>query len=1222
MTEFPFQLPEDIEEKVQTDYKELEQELIPIIRTMEKEAILDWLTAMTLQPGNERHLIRFLYVKHVALSIPEDEYKQRNVEPRLLRQIIDSTDDYEWEIIEYISFPNDEKNRFQFEGEVYNFLGTDAKIPELTLERIVTRDIPIQEKENVFPFSIKQELKKLLEMQNSLQNAIQKTSTQEIHREVHIPTEEFVNLVGPLTKLLPEFSEELWQNQKEIPPITDLNKKGSMSLNEESVSLLSILREFHIENPVIQGRIMNPNWLIECLDEKIESYLSELNQENFPDKQLQEYLERETLRSLSEVYPKESISFDCEVEGIEQNDATDLCIPFDDQIFIFCLHSMKPDNESLQEMKRNTLTLLETLENKLDYEDIKMQGELNRPPNGKFTPTVFIISQTDFDVFSWDERKVDIDVVGLDLVELRHIMQRINRQDLSTFHLAKAVKEFDQKDTLMGINPSFADFFEGSFGEDYNDLLLTAGSQMNPFLAADVQRKVIRKERPMLDLRPSYIDVPYQFRVEKFDKDIFLGYDILNEWYFFCYRSETEYHTIWETRDEPNESAALYLLAYFLAYLLKNVEREHDMSPPFDKLDIYFSIQDDSSYNSSELSKIAILNHTERENSYLVAIDSEMIHEKFEEGFSAQILPSFVLTISPWISEELLRDEISISNTIGLESAQDFDVSTIPVHSESMTFVSNLYGLPTQIDLIGVESMLREEFGDKYDSDIYAGSKARKIAKELYDFLKEELISKISEYNFRNLAIFGYDEQERLEIERKRMMVELLNDPNTPHNQLLERYVDKDGRLNTYGPAVRYLIEEAYILDAAGSREVSVIEWQEMMAMGYYILQISGILDFDNSLREIDGIDIIVRLNDGALVDLKIGEDLRREHLKNKGELVLEQPSEEVLPGLSANNGESPEDINSVREEVKKIIDSNTYTSDINDALKKTYGFDFAEYAYTVLVMFEIEGRKDTVIIKSKEELLQQITKDIELNEETVSDILEFMTMKKQESIEPWKIDSRNRLTVTPLIEHDNTIIYGPEIIQNFEQLVLNGLIEGHWVKPGKAKQPLRDALQNKRQHLENEFEEQVYIEVDQKVNQAYKNVREREGTDNNILTSTEGKIATLDESCPGEMDVVSFDATQKEVTVWEVKNIRSRYGAREMGSVIERFTGKDGHIQTLINKEEFVKRNLTSFSIDCEVNDDWEVTSRFVLPDDNPIIPYLNQAHETIPISKIDKAI
>jgi len=276
-----------------------------------------------------------------------------------------------------------------------------------------------------------------------------------------------------------------------------------------------------------------------------------------------------------------------------------------------------------------------------------------------------------------------------------------------------------------------------------------------------------------------------------------------------------------------------------------------------------------------------------------------------------------------------------------------------------------------------------------------------------------------------------------------------------------------------------------------------------------------------------------------------------------------------------------------------------TNLEDIDQAFEYEYTYslqEFGKIAYSIAHYPVVDAHAPLTYIEETD-LIKYIEKISKVKKSRIEAFLENMSINhellKNEVIEPWKYKSRpNRLMIKPLLKitqgSGDYYLFGNWVVDISARVWFSQIVNGRLpinIESLKSKQ-LKDALQNQRQRVSKQFEDEVLETIKRMVTFAER------VTDYAKFFGMKGSLPG-----PGEIDTLAIDKQLKKVFVFEAKDIVRGLTPRDVKNEMQSFfKSPDGYVYKLLKKYDFVKRNLGKILYYYNIDEKgWKVEKAFV---------------------------
>lgn len=414
--------------------KSVNQQIEQIISEYDKQEILDWLSAVSIVPGNELYKARFEYIFQLLLSIPDGKFGKKSPDEETLKNILETTDLIDWRFYEdWIPLKIGKNRKVFIFDKNYMFFPADLEFPENLVEKIF-RFFPLEkqfiEKLGYSPFK---ELRALLSYQNNMVDFILRNETPLISEKFHIPTKDFVSKWKELVS-------------KEPLPFSDAFRK-SISLQQIQKPDDSYFKKESSEitlSPIFNDRIYLPSILL------ISFYLRILlDFKKIMDNEsltiLREKMLLETLISILEQVPLPELLHDFKINSMK--DPLDFGAIMDNKFFIFTVlpetfdeRTFKRNFDDIQSVLRQAKTEIESGKLKI------LMGDQTVDIDEKLE-TFFILIYDDVlfsKAFGGENKTGSENVFFMPLSCFRHMMEDLRDKSDDMILLVKIFRKYNE----------------------------------------------------------------------------------------------------------------------------------------------------------------------------------------------------------------------------------------------------------------------------------------------------------------------------------------------------------------------------------------------------------------------------------------------------------------------------------------------------------------------------------------------------------------------------------------------------------------------------------------------------------------------------------------------------------------------------------------------------------------------------------------------------------
>jgi len=1140
-----------------------------------KKELLYWISATSVLPKNEIYQTRLEFLSQLIISIKDEKFKGKTVSTEDINKILDTTSKLDRAPVEDWEPPELDKNRtFGFQGKQFCFFHGNLENPEQLIENIVVRFSKVEEDfiKN-YDYSPVKEFVNLLSYQNQLIELIFSGESFSSSNKFVVPNKEFV---------------EKWKKaiQKGSPFSPQLAKLLSTdSMREPAIEKFLGLEDSEImKKPIIYNEVCFPVTLIQAFKQRILDDLTKISNENVKEKIVKQ-IRYETLNSILELVPMPSILTDFSINGSEK---MDFGFMPENKIFIFKVLS-DFESELVSKKVDEALSTFSLIDSEISKNKLVISNsENNIEITEKIEPFYFLITN-DIAPISLIKAKTINNFITLSVSGLRDIFEDLSDNDFDLSLLVKIIRlsySFQKKGTII-FSYNFCDFYfnftrGGTQLWGANEMVFVDPHSWNKHFEMNL------KNRPKLDITPFPKCPPYTFKTKKFTDKSYFCYNKLSGECFYFFDNGFKIFFVLEGapyKKLDDARIAFFIISYF-TYYLEYLAKKSLLNNFLKGKDKVVSIAPLSWGKENN-----IVGNRFRDTLFigrnLVLFDGNKIKAPtFNLDELLRPVKMFLLDLFDQKDYELILEEIK-----KIHSDKKFKI-TRTLHPSDIEEKPHL-NLPTFFDVVDVDIRLSNFLKDKFKDGMYKGENAKKLIRESYDYLCGILYEKLKMFELNRFIDYSYSESEKallsraysLEAYKQSKSIEVEYDS-------LDYLRREEFQLNNYSPICRFLLEKSLDLKIDGKEEVNSENWKFMCSVGDYIMKLSNTLEYIKYLSEF--IDMGISLNLRTPPIIKIEVNPKNNPFMERFDTFIKSVKSGPSDKLYDLNGKDPTKL------IEKDFEDDTFR-ELDDKIEEIYGFRLIQFvlaAAKITFLSDSTGPDKLVRIK-KEELVNflmtmPIIRD-KMNKEVLSNIIDFLTLNPTEEVkevEPWRVETRERLTVKPIIRVKDILVFGIEMISLSSNLVANSIVDGNWPYKEDIDPELESILTRMRDKGSLDFEMYCFKRIN-----AVLKISERKLCDK----KNDKWLEKIKEPCPGEIDALSIDENSNLLIFWEIKRLDFKTGPREVSSQMDEFTKKDGYIDRFEKKYAFLTRNLAEILSynKIQFNEKWKVLPVFILSGD-----------------------
>ena len=458
----------------------------------------------------------------------------------------------------------------------------------------------------------------------------------------------------------------------------------------------------------------------------------------------------------------------------------------------------------------------------------------------------------------------------------------------------------------------------------------------------------------------------------------------------------------------------------------------------------------------------------------------------------------------------------------------------------------------------------------------YEGNDAKSIIDKILGFLVAKLDSELSSYNIVQLAPFLIDMQGNTIEARKIASAQTISDRlKVQEFDAFKKYREKSLELSRIADSLRYIAEKAIKISPNGEAILTREKWLYTQALGQTIME-------------------------STLVRNVIYSTVGKFRIKITTDYSHDVESVEIDDLIQHSENFDLEMLKRGKTSVHFSDDASLekFYNDINGAFHDEFNVTFETFTKVLqtCINYPLEKNSHTQVV-SEEELIKYIkTKMPELQEDEISNALILASISKDDlqSVDIYSTDMRNRKirsVVKPIFE---LIMDGKKkyVLNSWCIRVTNAqwwqyLDEGYL--PYDRKYIISDKLKNKLSDFQHDaarsHEKDIELIVRQKTSILDTNVKQN----HKCFSGLSG--------FPGEIDLISFFQSTKQVFLMEAKNIQLNLSPLDIKKEVNKFTESDGFIEKLLKRKKFVEDNLENVLKCYNISDysGWRVNCLFV---------------------------
>lgn len=574
-----------------------------------------------------------------------------------------------------------------------------------------------------------------------------------------------------------------------------------------------------------------------------------------------------------------------------------------------------------------------------------------------------------------------------------------------------------------------------------------------------------------------------------------------------------------------------------------------------------------------------------------------------------QLIYSLIRHFEPFLLEEETYNKIDdFLKTHFISTERDYYLDAIPTRNSSIKkYTSYLKLNPTDQERVikEVESYLREKnFIQRHLSPEESKDLFNEIYKTFYEKLKEVL----SQFDI-SVLYYAYKQLEL--IEGKRYLIKLEAGMKIP-TQIDESYQDyfkkKYDEISKLSSIHRFIIHNILKFGINGNQKINAIDYSYFQALSLYLISISQISDFTFSKL----IEYTINIKDYYKFDeVRSSSIFDYDAFK---EVESKSKLEATKDFYNRILSESKKDIqNFIIPEKEKIMIKN-----LEEAFQSQLAFSFTNMMRVLSILSSSNQISDDImmfpsVLIQKEDLVQLIQEEYmkefkecpsflgdsikEINETEVVTILKYLSLdfhsfEGEEILLHLKImKQKNRLTLCPLIEINNQIIFGKQCCNVAFQIWRRNIFAGIFPYKIPESDKISIALQELHSYQDIIFEDECGDIANEALGEKNYIIRLKKF---NRISSQLPKYPDC-----GEIDLLAVNLQTKTCFILDAKNYYLKLNPYDIKNEINRFIRNNkSDLKKLHKKEKFVRDNLNLFLDYFEIEDqqNWKFKKGFVI--------------------------
>ncbi|MFB6241747.1 MAG: hypothetical protein ABEJ36_02995 [Candidatus Nanosalina sp.] len=1165
------------------DWEELRRQIRIVVQGFDRYSALKWITATSLIQGNEKYFTRFLFTKFVIATLDEDHFGEKEFRKKEVLQILHKFED-SWALLEdHTVFQNDKQNRIGLDNEQFYFIACENENPETSIESIIRRYTKIDEEFDIFDFSVKKELKKMLRYQSRLIEFLDTNNNYSKIKGFQIPEKAFVEKFEDVWNEVPKFESSLGD-----------------SIEKEWISGYNEIRGYVNERPNFENYPLFINLQLEVL---IGDIVGEL-EDNLDrcGEMLSDQLEELVFETLGEIIPVQSIIKDYEVGDKE----FEFSFALDNRIVLGKIIPEKNYDEGYRSRVRELLESFEEVKKQIEEEGIQRFG--GEKVEKSLEPIFIVILDDIFHKVTFADNR-DFTFSILSNNQLSYLSKRMYDDEKPPHFVLKVIEDGQftgqpQQGDMNIFEMAFA--FES--GENFPLTEYLENPRKSHYLWKDEERRIHRESMPRIDKRPKFVEEDLSFRmIESEDGKVVHGLSGTMPLHFYCFK---EVFCIWNEHSQTDIGSKLASTMAKMCTI--------SIRTAIESLELDLGYQEIFIYTIGQAEELGILSKEQMESSPVavsnVNEETTIVFDPIRLGESSQ--DSHIQLFSHILNSILLEEvndylPIDMNLQMDFEPLKEFSILAVPYTGDS---VSAGHVSPTLFDVMDVEASIHEEFSSDIGSQNYDADEIREILIEVHNFLQEELKQYLEEFSLNSVIKSVFQQLEVINTERKMNQVDLGGYKGSQHlERLINEYKEEDDKLGRHSAASQLLLEKAVLHDISGEKDYGILEHQRALAYAIRISEIASSIAQLRSESEVLDIDVNLDFEDKLGITFESQDGPRSRYMENQAKYLYESNPEDVfVEGYDRNPSRDDLSLSKLDKQIE-----NTALEGINEAFYQDLGFYFNDYVYMVSKISWKDEWKDEVgsLEFKKEDLIEFLNEDSKINRERIIEMLDFFTLQFEEDedvVKAWKVESRNRVFARPLLKVDDRLLSGLDLLFTSQDRITQAILRGRWIIPGEAPENISEELKNIRRENNKQFEKEVFDEVKSLSDRARHSIAK---------PNKKGQIFEKGNASPGEIDVLSVHQDEGKIVLWEAKDIEGRIGPRELSYMVKEFIKDEEYIRKLKRKQKFIRENLEKIEneLDLEEDRDWDIDSVFVFSEYSYFMELVNEKHQSIPYSDIE---
>lgn len=287
----------------------------------------------------------------------------------------------------------------------------------------------------------------------------------------------------------------------------------------------------------------------------------------------------------------------------------------------------------------------------------------------------------------------------------------------------------------------------------------------------------------------------------------------------------------------------------------------------------------------------------------------------------------------------------------------------------------------------------------------------------------------------------------------------------------------------------------------------------------------------------------------------------------------------------------------------KYTVHQEDYSETLDVAFQAEYGYTFAQFCKTIIGMVEYgkEREGQEIYIENKEKLANYLTHlNKELSEEVVSSILEDISLTerddflklppkfRKEDVYPWRFNRAYSFNRRPVIQRNNTVIWGNRQLYHMLMYVTDLIYEGKLPTKNNKMSALIGRISDDRGRRFNKLIADILTDMEVFV------------IDSNVDKINKQFVSDENGNTLGDIDVLMIDKEKQRIYVTEVKDFNFSRNPYEIQQEYQKMfvDGKKNCYATKHAKRvDWVKEHIEDVKVHYKLSDvKWDVYGLFIV--------------------------